>query len=88
MQGGYSAGDDGEEKDIDTEVKDFKRIAGQHLTFEETTVFDCIGLNETDIDSIIEKTGYPVSTVMSILSSLEATGAITPCPGNKYKISL
>lgn len=80
--------DDSEEKDIDTEVKDFKRIAGQHLTFEETTVFDCIGLNETDIDSIIEKTGYPVSTVMSILSSLEATGAITPCPGNKYKISL
>jgi DNA processing protein len=68
------------------QLEDFKRVIEPHLTFEEKTVFEAIDLVETTVDAIIERTELPISTVMSILTSLEASGAIVACPGNLYKI--
>lgn len=74
--------------EMDEMVHDYQRVAAHHLTDDEQRVFQYIGLLETDIDSIIDKSELPVAVVMTALSSLESMGAITACPGNKYKINI
>ena len=69
-------------------AEDFRRVVLNDLEFNEKPIFELISYKEVTIDYIIDRSQMKPADVLSILTSLEAKGAIRKLPGNKYIISV
>lgn len=66
----------------------FKKKNLKKLSSSEQIVFSLLSTEEKSAEAIIEASALPVNDVLQILTTLEYSGLIVSCPGEKYKIIL
>jgi DNA processing protein len=57
------------------------------MTLEEQTLMGYLGINPVGIDHIVQKSGWEVSRIVSIMLGLEIKGLIESMPGKRFKIA-
>ncbi len=66
----------------------YRKKYRKQLTDSEWMVFELLTTDETNTDTLIEKSGLPVDEVLQNLTTLEFRGLIVSCPGSKFKVIL
>ncbi|MBQ7089917.1 MAG: DNA-processing protein DprA, partial [Clostridia bacterium] len=66
----------------------YRKKNRKQLNDSEWAVFEQLTTDETDTDTLIEKSGLPVDEVLQCLTTLEFRGLIVSCPGSKFKVIL